>query len=226
VRELSSYLAFVSQVLASLGGTHVARMAGRLLTFLSLSTLVLKGGAKLGTWEDLGLTHDEYRDSLGRDYLFFEVTSPEELAYTYKANPASFTPPWNTSLNGIKLVTTDPPCGCGYIHNAEEVEGQVALVERGDCSFVSKVTRAQEAGAAGVIVADQDWENDELFVSMVDDTTEREVAIPAAFMLGRNGHMIKRTLEKLQLAWAVMNIPVNISRIAPHQLNQPPWMVW
>ena len=38
--------------------------------------------------------------------------------------------------------------------------------------------------------------------------------------------MIKRTLERLQLAWAVMNIPVNISRIAPHQLNQPPWMVW
>ena len=33
----------------------------------------------------------------------------------------------------------------------------------------------------------QDRENDELFVSMVDDTTEREVAIPAAFMLGKNG---------------------------------------
>jgi len=25
---------------------------------------------------------------------------------------------------------------------------------------------------------------------------------------------------------ALVNIPVNISRIAPHQLNQPPWLVW
>ena len=57
-----------------------------------------------------------------------------------------------------------------------QVEGQIALVERGDCSFVSKVTskpsdptffnldntlhrmqviKAQEAGAVGVIVADK-----------------------------------------------------------------------
>ena len=50
------------------------------------------------------------------------------------------------------------------------MEGQIALVERGDCSFVSKVIRkanghsihnqlqvikAQEAGAVGVIVADR-----------------------------------------------------------------------
>ena len=33
----------------------------------------------------------------------------------------------------------------------------------------------------------QDAENDELFISMVDDTTAREVEIPAVFMLGRNG---------------------------------------
>ena len=33
----------------------------------------------------------------------------------------------------------------------------------------------------------QDHENDELFISMVDDTTEREVAIPAVYILGKNG---------------------------------------
>jgi hypothetical protein len=33
----------------------------------------------------------------------------------------------------------------------------------------------------------QDGENDELFISMVDDTTERKVTIPAAFLLGKNG---------------------------------------
>lgn len=200
-------------------------MAHILLVLLGLTVRVL-GGDRLSSWEDITLTNDEYRDSLGRDYIFFEITEPEELAYTYKANPAGFTPPWNNTFNGIQLVATNPPCGCGFIHNAEEVEGHIALVERGDCSFVSKVTRAQEAGAVGVVVTDQDAENDELFISMVDDTTAREVEIPAVFMLGRNGHMIKETLAKLNLGSALINIPVNISRISPYKLNQPPWMVW
>jgi len=194
-------------------------MALRLTAAMVLIMETLVGG-KLSTWEDIGLTDSEYRDSLGRDYIFFEITEPEELAFTYKANPASFTPPWNDTFNGIKLVATDPPCGCGFVLNADEVEGQIALVERGDCSFVSKVIKAQEAGAVGVIVADR------VFISMVDDTTEREVAIPAVYILGKNGHMIKRTLAQLERDSALVNIPVNISRIAPHQLNQPPWLVW
>ena len=52
---------------------------------------------------------------------------------------------------------------------------------------MSKVVRAQAAGAVGVIVTDEDQDNDELFISMADDTTEREVSIPAAFVLGKNG---------------------------------------
>ena len=36
------------------------------------------------TIEDPSLTDDEYRASIGRDYIFFEITQPEELAYTYK----------------------------------------------------------------------------------------------------------------------------------------------
>jgi hypothetical protein len=38
--------------------------------------------------------------------------------------------------------------------------------------------------------------------------------------------MIKETLAKLDLSSALINIPVNISRISPYKLNQPPWMVW
>ena len=51
----------------------------------------------------------------------------------------------------------------------------------------SQVVRAQEAGAVGVIVTDEDTDNDELFISMADDTTGREANIPAAFVLGKNG---------------------------------------
>jgi hypothetical protein len=37
--------------------------------------------------------------------------------------------------------------------------------------------------------------------------------------------IIKRTLERLNLPAALINVPLNISRISPYKLNQPPWMV-
>ena len=61
-----------------------------------------------------------------------------------QANPAGFTPPWNTTYSGIELVPTEPACGCGYIRNHEQIEGKIALIERGDCSFVSKVCSYEE----------------------------------------------------------------------------------
>ena len=54
----------------------------------------------------------------------------------------------------------------------------------------------------------------------------RKVNIPAIFILGKNGQIIKRTLEKLRLDHAVINIPVNITRTDIHKLHQPPWLVW
>ena len=52
---------------------------------------------------------------------------------------------------------------------------------------MSKVIRAQEAGAVAVIVTELSEENDEFFISMVDDTTKRQVNIPAGYLLGKNG---------------------------------------
>lgn len=198
----------------------------QILVVISLQLVSRAAHGKLDTVYDHTLTDEEYRISTGLDYLYFEIVEPEALAYTFKANPASFTPAWNTTYTSVPLVPSNPPCGCGFIRNYDEMEGRIALIERGECSFVSKVVRAEQAGAAGVIITDQDEDNDELFISMVDDTTERKVTIPAAFLLGKNGQIIKRTLERLELPAALINVPVNISRISPYKLNQPPWMVW
>ena len=40
------------------------------------------------------------------------------------------------------------------------------LIERGECSFVSKAIKAAEAGAVAAIITDNDTENDELYVAM------------------------------------------------------------
>ena len=39
-------------------------------------------------------------------------------------------------------------------------------------------------------------------------------------------HMIRHTLQKHGLKQTKIRIPLNISSIPIHQLNQPPWLVW
>lgn len=180
----------------------------------------------VGALSDHALSENEYKYNMGDGYVFFEITNPEELSYTYKLTPAAFTPSWNETHVGISLVPTDPPCGCGPFLNADEVEGHIALIERGECSFVSKVIRAQEAGAVAAIVTEMNEENDEFFISMVDDTTKRQTFIPAGYLLGKNGYIIRRTLSKLNQERAIINIPVNITTLPLNKLNQPPWLIW
>lgn len=56
-----------------------------------------------------------------------------------------------------------------------------------ECSFLSKTVRAEEAGARAIIISDYNDKNDDMFIEMIDDKTFREVHIPAAFLLGKNG---------------------------------------
>lgn len=80
---------------------------------------------------------------------------------TYLAGTAAFGP---TSFNlanqpmaeafdaadGTGPLTTD---ACTPLTNAAAVDGKIALVDRGSCSFSIKVKNAQNAGAIGVVVA-------------------------------------------------------------------------
>lgn len=53
-----------------------------------------------------------------------------------------------------------------------------------------------------------------------------DVNIPAAFLLGRSGSTILRTLKKLQINYAVINLPVNMTHTPIGKMNQPPWISW
>ena len=53
--------------------------------------------------------------------------------------------------------------------------------------YIFSAIKAQEAGASAVIITDNNDANDELYVSMIDDTTGRPVDIPTAYLLGKNG---------------------------------------
>ncbi len=47
-----------------------------------------------------------------------------------------------------------PTLACNALVNGAQVSGKIALIDRGTCSFTTKVLNAQQAGAVAVIIAD------------------------------------------------------------------------
>ncbi|MDH4254871.1 MAG: M4 family metallopeptidase [Gammaproteobacteria bacterium] len=87
------------------------------------------------------------------------VNNPASIAGDYAAGAASFGPPLsNPGVTGSVVLANDGvgvgSDACTALINGASVSGQVALVDRGACAFTIKVKNAQDAGATGVIVAD------------------------------------------------------------------------
>ena len=82
-----------------------------------------------------------------------QVLSPPDAAGLYPAVQALFSVP--LALSGpieAQVVYTDPTNACAGLIDPAALAGNIALIDRGDCVFVDKVQRAQEAGALAVIV--------------------------------------------------------------------------
>jgi hypothetical protein len=78
-----------------------------------------------------------------------EVMAPAALAGTHLGGRAAFGPQ-SFELTG-EVVPAVPDNGCTALSNAA-VNGKIALISRGVCSFDVKVLNAQNAGAIGVVV--------------------------------------------------------------------------
>jgi Zn-dependent metalloprotease len=91
-----------------------------------------------------------------------QVTAPPSIAGNYAAQSAQFGPaltPAGVPGNVVVALDAANPTGpsttdaCTALTNAGAVAGKIALVDRGTCLFTVKVQNAQDAGAIGVIVA-------------------------------------------------------------------------
>jgi hypothetical protein len=89
------------------------------------------------------------------------VIAPASVAGTYDVGTASFGPALaSPGIGGevMPVFDTDPSTGlaCTALTpaNAAAVNGKIALVDRGTCSFSVKVANVQAAGAIGAIVVD------------------------------------------------------------------------
>ena len=122
----------------------------------------------------------------------FEVTATTAPSATmpvglYSGVEAAFGP--QTFSQGAELMYASPAIACSTITN--NVSGKIVLIDRGTCSFATKVKFAQDAGALGVLVAN----NVSSFpFTMSDDGTGASITIPSMMTSQSIGSNLKTDL--------------------------------
>ncbi|MGB0099525.1 MAG: M4 family metallopeptidase [Nocardioides sp.] len=96
-----------------------------------------------------------------RGSIAMTINAPAEVAGPCDAAAASFGPVFDqTGVTTDVVVGTDPANGdgpsptdgCSPLDNAGAVSGNFVYVDRGTCTFQTKVDHAEEAGATGIII--------------------------------------------------------------------------
>jgi hypothetical protein len=116
------------------------------------------------------------------------VNSPAGIAGNYTVGTAVFGAPLSFPGVTANVVQAVPNDGCLGLTNGAAVSGKIALIDRGACSFVVKVKNAQNAGAVGVIIAN----NTSGIVQMGGFDTS--ITIPSLSISDTNGFTIKAQL--------------------------------
>jgi len=116
---------------------------------------------------------------------------------TYIVGTASFGPPLSSpGISGqiMPVVTSTgggPACGPLTAADAFAVKGNIALIDRGVCTFPVKVKNAQNAGAIGVIIADNVAGSPPAGLGGSDPT----ITIPAARISLADANVLKSALR-------------------------------
>ena len=94
---------------------------------------------------------------------FVHINSPAPIVGDFQLGAAAFGPALTAGgVTGDVVLAVDPADAagmsvndaCSALTNGAAISGNIALVDRGTCGFTIKVKNAQNAGAIGVIVAD------------------------------------------------------------------------
>jgi hypothetical protein len=128
------------------------------------------------------------------------VNSPAALAGDLAVGTASFGPqPTAPGLTGQLVQALDPADAsgqspfdaCSPLTNASAVAGNIALVDRGTCTFVVKAKNCQAAGAIAVVVADNVGDSPPAGLGGTDTT----IVIPTVRITMADGAALKAGLS-------------------------------
>lgn len=123
------------------------------------------------------------------------VNSPSEIVGDYVSYPTTNFGTTISSVITADLVlaedgTGTPTEACGNLTNGAEINGKIALVRRGSCTFVTKVKNAQDAGAIAVIVM-----NNNPGEPIAMGGTDPTITIPAVMITQEDGDLIENELS-------------------------------
>jgi hypothetical protein len=136
------------------------------LSFLLLIAVALPilsvAQPRMGAWGD---SADVTRNNYYIDYVGgrVNIASPGSIAgpliHTISNDGNGATTEWGQSIEGlsspilnVNIVKADPYEACGTLNNAAAINGNIAIIKRGNCEFGAKALAAQNAGAIAVII--------------------------------------------------------------------------
>jgi hypothetical protein len=94
----------------------------------------------------------------GGQTVFVNVNAPASVAGEKNAGYATAFGPQSFDVTGDMVAAVDGTApasdACTALTNGANIAGKVALIDRGNCDFSVKVQNAQNAGAVGVVIAD------------------------------------------------------------------------
>ena len=139
------------------------------------------------------------------------VLEPPNLAGLYQFGTAQFGPPIGSPITGVLAAALDAADasgpsttdGCTALTNASQIVGKIAIIDRGTCSFVTKVKNAQDAGAIAVVIQN----NTTGLLNMAG--SDPTITIPAVSITQTDGSSLRAAIPNV-----VMRFQVNPNRLA------------
>merc|ERR1712032_1288421 len=130
--------------------------------------------------------------------------------------------------NATKLAPQQSPTACqpidptfGFSDNDANPTRKILLVDRGTCSFVRKVRMGQNAGAAAVIVMDNQYHHNKR-VFMANDGSGDDIKIPSVFVDYDTGMTLKTAIQ----SWGDNTIRVSLDWSLPETRGKVRWSLW
>lgn len=121
------------------------------------------------------------------------VNSPLNISGEYVVTTANFGPDLTSISGNLILATnnsTEPTEACGEITNGSAISGNIAVIERGNCTFVEKVTNAQNNGAIAVLIV-----NNVVGTPIILGGDDASITIPSVMISKEEGTTIMNELN-------------------------------
>lgn len=122
------------------------------------------------------------------------ITAPANIAgdyitYETTAFGTAITVPITNNIVLVNDGSGSPTEGCVALTNAAAINGKIALIRRGNCTFVEKVKFAQDAGAVAVIMM-----NNAPGTPVAMGGTDATITIPSVMISKTDGDMLEAAL--------------------------------